>query len=87
MDQILTPEAKNRLTNIAVVKPEKAEKLEQIIIQNAQRGVIQGKLTEAQLTDLLNQYGDSGMSAATEVKVAKHKFDEEDELDLDNLDL
>jgi DNA-binding TFAR19-related protein (PDSD5 family) len=32
MDQILTPEAKNRLTNIAVVKPEKAEKLEQIII-------------------------------------------------------
>jgi DNA-binding TFAR19-related protein (PDSD5 family) len=35
MDQLLTPEAKTRLANIAVVKPEKAEKLEGIIIQNA----------------------------------------------------
>lgn len=38
--QILTNEAKIRLANIAVVKPEKAEKLEMILIQNAQRGMI-----------------------------------------------
>jgi DNA-binding TFAR19-related protein (PDSD5 family) len=37
--QILTNEAKERLANIACVKPEKAEKLEMILIQNAQRGV------------------------------------------------
>lgn len=40
MDQLLTAEAKQRLSNIAVVKPEKAERLEAIIIQNAQRGMI-----------------------------------------------
>jgi programmed cell death protein 5 len=32
LGQILTNEAKERLTNIAVVKPEKAEKLEMILI-------------------------------------------------------
>ena len=47
MDQLLTAEAKQRLSNIAVVKPEKAEKLEGIIIQNAQRGMIQGKVSES----------------------------------------
>ena len=86
MDQLLTAEAKQRLSNIAVVKPEKAERLESIIIQNAQRGMIQGKVSEAQMLDLLNQFGDSEVKA-TEVKVARHKFDEDDELDLDNLDL
>ena len=38
MGQILTPEAYVRLGNIAAVKPEKAERLENIIITNAQRG-------------------------------------------------
>ena len=32
MDQILSEEARIRLGNIAVVKPEKAERLESIII-------------------------------------------------------
>ena len=53
--QILTNEAKIRLANIAVVKPEKAEKLEMILIQNAQRGMIQNKITEPQLIEFLEQ--------------------------------
>ena len=40
MTQLLSPEAEQRLGNIAAVKPDKAERLENIIIQNAQRGVI-----------------------------------------------
>ena len=35
MDQLLSEEARVRLSNIAVVKPEKAERLESIIIANA----------------------------------------------------
>mgnify|MGYP002655316878 CR=1 FL=1 len=53
--QILTNEARVRLANIAVVKPEKAEKLEMILIQNAQRGAFQGKVSESQMIDLLEQ--------------------------------
>ena len=37
------------------MKPEKAETLEKIIIQNAQRGTFQGKVTEAQMIGLLEQ--------------------------------
>ena len=38
MGQILSPEAQIRLGAIAAAKPEKAEKLESIILSNAQRG-------------------------------------------------
>jgi hypothetical protein len=37
------------------------------------------------MLDLLNQLGESDQS--TKVEISKHKFDDEDELDLDNLDL
>jgi DNA-binding TFAR19-related protein (PDSD5 family) len=40
MGQILTNEAKERLANIACVKPEKAERLEMLLIENAKRGMI-----------------------------------------------
>ena len=53
MQQILSDEARIRLGNIAAVKPDKAERLENIILQNAQRGGFSGKVSEAQLIDLL----------------------------------
>ena len=46
MDQLLTEAARVRLGAIATVKPEKADRLEQIIIANAQRGQFQGKVSE-----------------------------------------
>ena len=87
MVQLLSDEARIRLGNIAAVKPDKAERLENIILQNAQSGRFQGKVTEAQLIDLLEQV--SGAEAATSSTVERkaHRFDEEEELDLDNLDL
>ena len=55
MNQVLSDEANIRLGNIRTVKPEKAERLENIIIQNAQRGAFQGKVSESQMIDLLEQ--------------------------------
>ena len=87
MSQVLDVDALTRLSNIRAVKPEKADKLEDIIIRNAQAGKFQGKVSEAQMIDLLEQLG--GIEKENEIKVTikKHKFDEEDELDIDNLDL
>ncbi len=65
--QILTNEAKERLANIACVKPEKAEKLEMILIQNAQRGVFQGKVSESQMIDLLEQVSETEVKPATKI--------------------
>ena len=47
MQQILSDQAYARLGAIASVKPEKAERLENIILQNVQRGTIQPKVSEA----------------------------------------
>lgn len=87
MDQLLSGQARNRLASIKSVKPEKAFQVEQIIIANAQRGMFQGKVSEDQLIDVLNQLSENEAAAAGKIQKHKHHFDDEDELDLDNLDL
>ena len=86
MEQILSAEALARLGNIAAVNADKADKLENILLQNAQRGAFQGKVTEAQLIDFLAQVNESNSSSAVTVERSRHKFDDEDDLDLDNMD-
>ncbi len=53
--KILTPEARQRLTNIRMVKPEFAEELEMQLIQLAQSGRLQGTVTDEQLKKTLEQ--------------------------------
>ena len=53
--KILTPEARQRLTNIKMVKPEFAEDLEMQLIQLAQSGRLQGQITDEQLKKTLVQ--------------------------------
>ncbi len=53
--RILTPEARQRLTNIRMVKPEFAEELEMQLIQLAQAGRLQSQVTDEQLRKTLAQ--------------------------------
>ncbi len=53
--RILTPEARQRLTNIRMVKPEFAEDLEMQLIQLAQSGRLQSQVTDEQLKKTLIQ--------------------------------
>jgi len=56
--QILTPEARSRLTNIKMVKPQFAEQIEMQLIQLAGSGRLRGQVTDEQLKALLKQLQD-----------------------------
>jgi len=51
--RILTPEARSRLTNLNMVKPEFTQQLELQLIQLAQQGRINIPVTDEQLKELL----------------------------------
>jgi programmed cell death protein 5 len=53
--QILTPEARSRLTNIRMVKPQLAEQIELQLIQLASAGRLKARVTDEQLKGLLQQ--------------------------------
>lgn len=53
LKQILTTEARQRLTNIRMVKPEFAEQIELQLIQLAQSGRIKVPITDDQLKEAL----------------------------------
>ncbi len=53
--QILTPDARSRLANIRIVKPQFAEQIELQLIQLASSGKLRTRVTDEQLKALLKQ--------------------------------
>ena len=51
--RILTPEARSRLTNLNMVKPEFTQQLELQLLQLAQQGRVKLPITDEQLKELL----------------------------------
>ncbi|TGZ66255.1 hypothetical protein CRM22_005435 [Opisthorchis felineus] len=66
--QILDQNARARLNTLAITKPEKAQMVENMLINMAQTGRIGSKLSEDQLKQILTQMS-SGVSKSTTVKI------------------
>ncbi|KAL9687401.1 hypothetical protein QQ045_031802 [Rhodiola kirilowii] len=55
LSQVLSSEARERIARIALVKPEKARGVEDVILRAAQMGQIVEKVSEEKLISLLEQ--------------------------------
>ncbi|KAI8902346.1 programmed cell death protein 5 [Globomyces pollinis-pini] len=77
--QILTPDARERLARIRIVKEDKATGVEEMLIRMAKSGQIRGKVTETQLIDLLNQISEQN-TVKTKIKFVR-RTDSDDDLE------
>lgn len=81
LNQILHPEAADRLGRIRLVKEERAADIENRLITLAQTGQLRQKVTEAQLKELLNAMSES--KEEEKIVVNRRKaWDDDDDLDL-----
>lgn len=91
---VLEPEALERLNRIGLVKPEKQTRLEEVIFANVQRGSIKQKIDEGTFVHLLQQIeqGETGPGssiggkAGGSIQFKRRAFDEDSDIDLDNLE-
>jgi programmed cell death protein 5 len=66
--QILTPQARDRLANIKMARPDFAESIENQLITIASRGNLPGPITEEQLVDILKKLQSSKRESTIEFK-------------------
>jgi programmed cell death protein 5 len=52
---VLTPEARQRLANVKMARPDYAAQVENLLIQLAQSGQLRAKISDAQLKDILSK--------------------------------
>ncbi|MFH1773969.1 MAG: DNA-binding protein [Methanobacteriota archaeon] len=55
LTEILAPEARSRLANIKIAKPEYAIQIENLLIQLAQSGQLKQKISDVQLKQILGK--------------------------------
>ncbi|KPM34174.1 hypothetical protein AK830_g12396 [Neonectria ditissima] len=82
LNQILHPEAADRLGRIRLVKESRANDVEDRLITLAQSGQLRQKVTEAQLKDLLNAMSEKQEEEKIVVSRRKAWDDDDDLLDL-----
>jgi len=71
--QLLDQNARARLNTLKISKPEKAEMVEQMIIQMAQSGRIGGKLDDQQFRQVLESLSDQMPRSTSKVKFDRRR--------------
>ncbi|KAF9621093.1 hypothetical protein IFM89_016527 [Coptis chinensis] len=72
LSQILSTQARERLSRIALVKPEKARGVEDVVLRAAQMGQIAEKVSEEKLISLLEQIN-SQTTKQTKVTIQRRR--------------
>ena len=77
LGQILTQEARERLNNIKLVKPEKAKALEETLIRMAQTQQLSSRVDDEQLKQMLGSM--SGEKKGPTIKIQRKRFNDSDD--------
>ena len=85
LNSMMTQAARARLNSVAVVKPEKAQMVESILIQMAQRGQVAGKVDEKDLKRLMAQVADR-TAKKTNITFARRELADDDDEESDDSD-
>jgi len=86
LTKMVAPDARERLRNIAIVKPEKAQQLENMIIEMGRKGQLRQQLDDKQLKGMLEQISGSGEDTKPKISFDRRRFDDDDsDIDLDGL--
>ncbi|KAJ0966485.1 hypothetical protein J5N97_023402 [Dioscorea zingiberensis] len=72
LSQILSSQARERLARIALVKPDKAKGVEDVVLRAAQMGQITEKVSEERLISLLEQINNQ-TSKQTKVTIQRRR--------------
>lgn len=85
LNQVMTPEAREKLANIRLVKPERADRVENMIISALQSGQLSGRINEEQVKSLLETVVEQTRKE-TKVTIVRRRraFEDEDDDDLDD---
>ncbi|EGC48647.1 dsDNA-binding protein PDCD5 [Histoplasma capsulatum var. duboisii H88] len=81
LNQILLPEAADRLGRIRLVKEERATDIENRLIMLARTGQLQAKVTEEQLKELLNAVAENKKEEKIVINRRKDGWDNDDDDD------
>jgi programmed cell death protein 5 len=86
LNQILTPEARDRLHRISLVKPDRARHLEDSLIQAVRSGLLRGgsgpagRVSEADLIGMLEELGAQEEKTKTKIVFQRRPaFDDDDD--------
>lgn len=77
LSTVLEPSARERLTRIALVRPEKARSVEDMIINAARRGQLKHKVSEDHLIELLEQVSGASRQTTTVTIQRRRGIDDE----------
>ncbi|KAG6911444.1 hypothetical protein DXG01_014518 [Tephrocybe rancida] len=84
MSTVLDPAARERLSRIALVSPERSKQIEGILLRMAQSGQLRGRVSENQLIELLEQMEEAQGKGTTKKStiVYQRRKDLDDDFDI-----
>jgi len=88
LTRLLAPDAKERIARLSLVKPDKARKLGDMVIQMGRGGRMQQPLSDTQLKNMLEKISEGATSKVGDIQLDRRRYandDSDSDIDLSDL--